>query len=72
MCVCFVVIHRPWSQKEKDAVMSKLAHCLITKIRPGTADTEPWLAKEECLKHTSWKNIKDFIRNSMCKKYPHE
>jgi len=52
--------------------MSKLAHCLITKIRPGTADTEPWLAKEECLKHTSWKNIKDFIRNSMCKKYPHE
>ena len=68
MSVCSVVIHRPWNEQENDAVMSKFAYCLLTKTLPGKADIELLLAKEECLHRRSWKNVKDFIRNSMHKK----
>ena len=61
--VLLAVVHRPWSQQERDVVMSKLARFMLSKTLPGKADIVPWLSQEECLKHRSWKNVKDFIRN---------
>lgn len=65
---CFVVVHRPWSQEERDIVMSKMSQFLLFKKVPGKGDIEPWLSNERRLSGRSWRNVKDFVRNTFVSK----
>lgn len=55
----------PWSPEEREVVQKNLAHCLLLKKLPGKDDILPWLSKEPCLQHRTWRNIKDFVRNKL-------
>lgn len=56
---------RPWSPEEKQAVLNHLGKYILQKKLPGADVIRKCIAAEPVLKCRSWKNIKDFCRNSI-------
>jgi len=60
-------IRRPWADEERDAVHSYFARHFAERTLPGKNDIEQCISTHDCLANRSWRNIKDFIRNSQTK-----
>lgn len=56
---------RPWSQDEKNAVLAHLEGYILRKQIPGKRQIDACIKAEPALNGRSWRNIKDFCRNSM-------
>ena len=67
--VCIVGVHVTWSEEEKAAVINTLRRHVIAK-ESALNMKECMIAKmahPELLKNRTWRNIKDFCRNSRSK-----
>ena len=56
-----------WTTKEMDVVFKKFSAYFGKSVLPGKKEIMALLtnpATAEVLKHRTWKNIKDFIRNN--------
>jgi hypothetical protein len=58
-------VRRPWTDTEREVVLSHMAQFVALRKVPGKSDIEPWLANESRLTGRSWHNVKDFIRNKI-------
>ena len=57
-------VKKTWSEHEKAAVERHLGAFMTVQSRlPGKSEIERCLKAEPALKHRSWRNVKDFIRN---------
>lgn len=55
----------PWSLEEKNAVLRHFtSHISLAKI-PKKDEAEECLKKEKMLQERTWRNIKDFVRNTI-------
>jgi hypothetical protein len=63
--VFLAVGRRLWQQHEQEAVKKYMLQFIVRGQLPKKDDIEPWLATEPALASRSWKNIKDFVRNSI-------
>ncbi|XP_072167932.1 uncharacterized protein [Diadema setosum] len=56
---------RKWTPAERAAVARHLSVNLAVGVIPGKRECQDCINKEEVLKHRTWTNIKDFVRNSV-------
>lgn len=54
-----------WTPQEKETVHRRFATFFLNQKLPGKRDIENVQQTEQVLHHRTWRNIKDFIRNSM-------
>lgn len=58
---------KPWNKDEENAVKTHFRANFVMNKLPGKAEIEQAIAEKPALKHRSWKNIKDYIRNKLKK-----
>jgi hypothetical protein len=56
---------RPWTNEEKSAVMKHLKRYILMSKIPGKSTIEECIRKETALKGRTWRNVKDFCRNTI-------
>ena len=55
---------KAWTSSEKAAVKRNLGKFMTVSSKlPGKSEIDKCLHNEPCLKHRSWLNVKDFVRN---------
>lgn len=59
-----VIARRDWSGAEKAAVLHYFGDYVSRQKLPGKKEIEDCISKEEILCYRSWRNVKDFIRNT--------
>ncbi|XP_071829640.1 uncharacterized protein [Apostichopus japonicus] len=59
------VTKRPWTEEQKAAVNRHLHHFMVLNQLPGKSKIDECISKEPVLSTRSWKNIKDYCRNTM-------
>ncbi|XP_071854468.1 uncharacterized protein [Apostichopus japonicus] len=55
----------PWSEEEQAAVKRHLGNFIAMQKLPGKEAIQATLKKERCLQKRNWRNVKDFVRNSI-------
>ncbi|PIK34726.1 putative M-phase phosphoprotein 8-like isoform X2, partial [Apostichopus japonicus] len=55
----------PWSEEEQAAVKRHLGNFIAMQKLPGREAIQATLKKERCLQKRNWRNVKDFVRNSI-------
>ena len=58
-------VRRKWSDEEQAAVFRHLGHLIEAQILPGRSAIDACKRAELVLENRTWRNIKDFCRNSM-------
>lgn len=58
---------KPWTVAEKAAVKRQMGQFLNLRTLPKKHDCDLALQKEESLKNRTWKQVKDFVRNTNLK-----
>ncbi len=56
---------RPWCEEERRAVNKHLARFVAERRVPGKADCMKCLEEEKVLKERSWKDVKNFVYNTI-------
>ncbi|XP_072167664.1 uncharacterized protein [Diadema setosum] len=56
---------RKWTPAERAAIARHLSVNLAVGVIPGKRECQDCINKEEVLKHRTWTDIKDFVRNSV-------
>lgn len=60
-----VTIKRPWTDKEKTAVRKRLSAFMDQRRVPGKEDCVQCLKQEKALVERSWKDVKNFVHNTI-------
>lgn len=55
----------PWTEKEKETVIKQFQKYLLLKKLPGKRDIQNCIDTEIVLSRRTWRNVKDFIRNTI-------
>lgn len=58
-------VRRPWSDAEKNAVNKHLAKFMAERRVPGKDDCLRCIKEEEVLGQRSWKDVKNFVHNTI-------
>ncbi|CAM4686021.1 unnamed protein product [Leuciscus chuanchicus] len=60
-----ITLRKPWSEAERRAVNKHLARFVAEQRVPGKADCMRCLEEEKVLKERSWKDVKNFVYNTI-------
>lgn len=55
----------PWTEKEKETVIKQFQKYLLLKKLPGKREIQNCIDTEIVLSRRTWRNVKDFIRNTI-------